>query len=224
MVLFILFAAPPGALAGEKIFLTGAEGGSGNTYYTFLGLVAPLLDNNLGDGLVHRYWVDFLGYSYESNQEIDAQALGVEGALGYQTSGQSAWGGVYAGVRYNNTWLSPDDLGNKIRGEHVWLKTQLEGGVDLAETWKLGGIASYIFEAESYWMRTRLLHRLDQGLSIGPEAVFMGDNSYRAWQLGWVVTGFEPAPKVTIGVKVGVKITEGADVDGLVGIEVVNLF
>lgn len=225
-LIFTLFAAPSGALAGEKLFLAGAEGGAGDTenYYTYVGLVAPLFGEHLGNGLVQRYWIDFLGYSYETFQEIDAQAVGLEGALGYQTSGQAGWAAVYAGLRYNNTSLSPDDPGNRNRGEHVWVKSQLEGELNLAETWKLGGIASYTFSAESYWLRARLLHRLDQSLSTGPEAVFMGDPNYRAWQFGWVVTGFEPVPEVVVGVKIGVRITEGAGVDGLVGLELAKLF
>ena len=96
--------------------------------------------------------------------------------------------------------------------------------MDLAEKWKLSGIASYTFGADSFWVRTRLLYRLNQYLSTGPEAIHMGDPSYRAWQFGWVVTGFELLPDVRVGVKAGARITEGADVEGLVGIELVKIF
>ncbi len=220
-----LFSSPTGALAGEKLFFTGAEGVTGDNYYTFMGMVAPLGDDNLGNGWVQRYWVDFLGYSYYTNQRIEAQAVGVEGMLGYKKSGPSAWGGLYVGLRYNNTWLEPDDPGNETSGEHIWLKSQLEGGMDLAEKWKLSGIASYTFGADSFWVRTRLLYRLNQDLSTGPEAIHMGDPNYRAWQFGWVVTGFEPLPGLKLGVKASARITEGTDdVDGLVGIELVKIF
>jgi len=220
-----LLATAPGAWAGEKLFLTGAEVGTSDNYYTFLGLLAPLGDNHLGDGLVQKYWVDFLGYSYDTNQTITAQAVGVEAMLGYQMSSSSAWGGIFAGARYNNTSLSPDDPGNDTRGQHVWAKGQVEGGMDLAESLKVSGIASYTFGADSFWMRTRLLYRLNQDLSTGPEAIHMGDPNYRAWQFGWVVTGFEPLPGLKLGVKASARITEGADdVDGLVGIELVKVF
>ena len=53
----------------------------------------------------------------------------------------------------------------------------------------------------------------------------MGDPSYRAWQFGWVVTGFKPLPGFTMGVKASARITEGVDdVYGLVGIELVKIF
>lgn len=225
-LILILSAAPPGALAGDKLVLAGAEGGAGDTenYYTYVGLVAPLTGDHLGNGFVQRYWVDFLGYSYETNRQIDAQAVGLEAALGYQESGKAGWGAAYLGLRYNNTNLSPDDPANRTEGEHLWVKTQLEGELKLAETWKLGGIASYIFSAESFWLRTRLLHPLEQGLSTGPEVVFMGDPNYRAWQFGWVVTGFKPWQDVEIGLKAGVRITDGSAVNGLIGIELARMF
>ena len=214
------------ALAGEKLFITGAEGGAGDTenYYTYAGLIAPVFGDKLGNGLVQRYWIDFFGYSYDTNQTIDAQAFGLEGALGYQTSGSAGWAGAYAGLRYNNTSLSPDDPGNRNDGQKVWVKSQLEGQLNLADTWTLGGIASYTFGADAYWMRTRLLYQLKQGLSTGPEAVYMGDPNYRAWQFSWVVTGFKPAPKVEIGIKAGARITEHAGVNGLIGVELVKFF
>lgn len=223
---FILFAFPARASAGEKLFLTGAEGGTGDTtnYYTYAGLIAPVFSDHLGDGLVQRYWADFYGYSYDALQEIDAQAVGLEGALGYQKSGKAGWAAVYAGLRYNNTWLSPDDPFNRNQGEQWWVKAQVEGQVNLAERWKLGGIANYLFKAEAFWLRTRLMRGLDGGLSTGPELIHMGDPFYRAWQFGWAVTGFKPWDKAELGFKVGARVTEGAGVNALIGIELSKLF
>jgi len=220
-----LFATPSSVVAGEKLFLTGIEGGKSDNFYTFLGLVAPLGDNNLGDGWVQKYWLDYLGYTYNTDQRITAKAVGVEAMLGYQTSGPTFWAGVFTGLRYNNTSLEPDDPGNETNGEHIWLKTQFEGGTNLAENWKTTGIASYTFGAKSYWLRTRLKYSLSKDLFTGPEAVLMGDPNYQAWQLGWFVTGFEPLPGLKLGVKASARITEGTDdVDGLVGIELVKVF
>jgi len=226
LCLLILSVTPPSAKAGEILALAGAEGGAGDTenYYTYAGLVAPLFGDHLGNGLVQRYWADFLGYSYDSLQEIDAQGVGLEGALGYQISGKAGWAALYAGLRYNNVWLSPEDPFNRNQGENWWVKTQLEGELNLAERWKLGGIANYIFKAEAYWLRARLLRGLEGGLSTGPELIHMGDPFYKAWQVGWALTGFKPWEKSELGFKVGVRVTEGAGVNGLIGLEFAHLF
>ena len=224
LALLLCFATTAGA--GEKLLITGAEGGAGDTenFYTFAGLIMPVFGEKLGNGLVQRYWVDILGYSYDTNQEIDALGFGLEGALGYQTSSSKGWAGAYLGLRYNNLSTSPDDPGNDNDNEHVWLKTQLEGQWNFAEAWKLTGIASYLFAADSYWMRTQLLHDLNMGLTTGPEVVFMGDPNYRALQLGWVVSGFKPTPTTNVGVRVGVRLTEGAGANGLIGVELLKMF
>jgi len=218
-----LISAPSGVLAADKLFLTGIEGSKSDNFYTFVGLVAPIGDNSLGDGWVQKYWLDYLGYTYNTDQRITAKAVGVEAMLGYQTSGPTFWAGVFTGLRYNNTSLEPDDPGNETSGEHIWLKTQFEGGMDLAENWKTTGIASYTFGAKSYWLRTRLKYSLSKDLFTGPEVAVMGDPNYQAWQLGWFVTGFEPSPGFFIGVKGSARF-EGSDVNGLVGIELVKIF
>jgi hypothetical protein len=214
------------ASAEEKLLISGAEGGGGSAYnyYVYTGLVAPILGNNLGNGFVQRYWVDVLGYKYEANTQIDANAVGLEAALGYQKAFSRGWGALYLGGRYANTWLSPYDPGNRNGGGHVWLKVQAEGETDLSQTWKVNGIASYIFSVSDYWVRGRLLYRLNNGLYTGPEAITQGDPSYKAWQFGWVLNGFEPFPKAKLGIKAGVRITEKVGPDGYVGIELTKLF
>jgi hypothetical protein len=214
------------ASAGEKLLIGGAEGGGGSAYnyYAYTGLIAPLLGSDLGNGFVQRYWVDVLGYRYEANSQVDANALGVEAALGYQKKFPSGWGALYFGGRYANTWLSPYDPGNRNGGGHVWAKVQAEAETDLTQSWKVNGIASYIFLASDYWVRGRLMHRLNNGLYTGPEAIIQGDPSYKAWQFGWVLTGFEPFPKSNLGVKAGVRITERVGPDGYVGVELTKAF
>jgi hypothetical protein len=215
------------AQAGDVLFLSGAEGGSGKSYnyYTFAAVVAPLFRNNLGDGFVQKYWVDVLGYDYPAgNQTINATAVGLEGALGYQLSGPNGWAAAYSGVRYSNTWLSPDNPGSRIRGSQTRAKFQLEGERILAADFKLNAIGSYVVESDSYWARGRGLYRMYREVYTGPEIIAHGDPDYRAWQFGWVFTGFEPVPKGSLGFKAGVRKIEKAETSGYFGVEFSKLF
>jgi hypothetical protein len=214
------------AAAGDMLLISGAEGGGGNgyNYYVFTGLVAPIPGNNLGNGFVQRYWVDVLGYNYETFRRINATAVGLEGALGYQKAFSRGWGAFYVGGRYATTWLSPDDPGNKVGGGHVWAKVQAEGECDLTHAWKVNGIASYLFSVSNYWLRGRIMHRLNNDLFTGPEIIAQGDHSYKAWQFGWALTGLEPLPKTNLGVKAGVRLTEKLGPGGYLGIELTKLF
>lgn len=230
MFFLINFMLTPSlAQAGDLLFLSGAEGGAGGSkaynYYTFAAVIAPLFSNSLGNGLVQKYWIDVLGYDYPSNnQTIDVAAIGLEGSLGYQVSGQNGWAAAYAGVRHSNSWLSPDDPSSSVSGSLVRAKFQVEGEIQLASDWKVNANGSYILASDSYWTRGRGLHRLFKEVYTGPEIIMQGDPSYRAWQLGWVLTGFEPVPKGGLGVKAGVRKTEKAETGGYLGVEFSKLF
>jgi hypothetical protein len=226
MTVVLLNACPAGAR--DILLLTGAEGGAGGdtyNYYTYAGLVAPLLHDNFGNGFVQKYWVDFLGYNYPANgRDIKATAIGVEGALGYQRGGENGWGGIYGGIRYANTWLSPDNPDSSVRGSQARPLLQLEGERTLSEDWKINGSGRYLFISDSYWARGRVMYRVSKQVYTGPELIVHGDPDYRAWQWGWFVTGFEPVPKSSIGFKAGVRKTEKADLGAYFGLEFSRMF
>lgn len=229
LFLITCILTPRPAQAGDILILSGAEGGAGGNksynYYTFAAVVAPLFSKNLGNGFVQKYWIDVLGYDYPSNnQNIDVAAVGLEGALGYQISGQNGWAAAYAGVRNSNTWLSPDDPGSTVRGSLVRAKFQAEGEIKLSSDWKANANGSYILASDSYWTRGRGLYRIYNEVYTGPELIVQGDPSYRAWQVGWVFTGFEPVPKGGLGIKAGVRKTEHAETGGYFGVEFSKLF
>jgi len=215
------------AFAREVLLLAGAEGGGGggtSNYYTFVGAVAPLFQQHLGDGLVQKYWGDFFGYNYPANgQDITATAVGAEGAIGYQTGGEKWWGGAYAGLRYTNTWLSPDNPHSRVRGSMFRPSLQLEVERNIASDWKSNAIGRYVFLSDAYWTRGRIGYRVSRDVYTGPELVVHGDPDYRAWQGGWVVT-FSPFANCGLGIKAGVRKVEKADEGIYTGVEFSRLF
>lgn len=215
------------ACARETLIFGGAEGGGGGTssYYTFVGGVAPLLDNSFGNGFMQKYKVDFQGYDYPSDgRKVQATAVGVEGAVGYVKSGENGWAGAYAGLRYSETWLSPDDPKSSVRGSQLRPMGQLEGERVLSSDWRINGLASYIFISDSYWGRGRVMYRAYDRVYTGPEFIAQGDPSYRAWSGGWFVTGFQPIANSSLGLRAGVRKIEKTDPGGYLGIEFSRTF
>ncbi|HJV66749.1 MAG TPA: cellulose biosynthesis protein BcsS [Geomonas sp.] len=228
-VLALLLMAAPAA-ARDLLLFSGAEGGGGGgtsteNYYTYLGVVTPLLDKAFGPGFMQKYKVDFLGYSYPvNNQDITATGVGVEASLGYQFGGEHGWGGGYAGARYSHTWLSPDDPKSEVRGSQLRPLVQLEGERILNEDWKLNGLGSYLFISDAYWARGRVMYRAFDKVYTGPEFTAQGDPSYNAWSGGWFITGFRPAAKSELGFKAGARKVENGNTGVYLGIDFSHMF
>lgn len=225
--LAVLLSAPPAGAEGI-LFLTGAEGGGGGgtyNYYTFAGIVAPVVTDSYGNGVVQKHWIEFLGYDYPAgDRDINATAIGLESALGYRNGGEKGWAGAYAGLHYSNTWLSPDNPESSVRGSQIRPLLQVEGERAVTADWRLNGMARYTFGADSHWGRGRIMYRLYDRVYTGPEFIAHGDADYQAWQGGWFVTGFEPLPGGSIGFKAGVRKIEKAESSAYLGVEFSQMF
>ncbi len=202
-VAILLLSLP--VAAAERLFLAGAQG-DGASSYTYAGLIAPIGNSQLGNGFVQRYWFDHTTYRYQSAAKtIHAQGWGAEAIAGYQQSGNETWWGVYSGIRYQDTRLSPDDASSTSRGEKWRLKLQAEGQTALNQTWYINGNLSYIPGQRGYWGRIRLLSHTSWGIDIGPEFVMQGDPEYSARQLGLVLAHIQPAKDTELTLKIGLK-------------------
>jgi hypothetical protein len=232
LLTLVLWAAP--AAARDILLFSGVEGGGGGgtsteNYYTYVGVVTPILNKEFGPGFMQKYKVDFLGYSYPigsglTSQDVTATAVGVEGSLGYQFGGEHGWGGGYAGARYSHTWLSPDDPKSEVRGSQLRPLVQLEGERSLNEDWKLNALGNYLFISDAYWARGRVMYRILNKVYTGPEFTAQGDPSYKAWSGGWFLAGFQPMPKSELGFKAGARKVEGGNTGAYLGIEFSHMF
>jgi hypothetical protein len=208
------------ALAGEPAALTGLEVAR-DSQYAYLGVVLPLPGQDPGRGLVQRYWLDYLTYRYEKTptQDIDAEVLGGEAALGYQKSSERGGWGVYLGARYADTRLDPDDLSHEGRGGHWYAKLQLDGEVALGQGWRLGGIVSHVVDHDAFWARVRLQTPLAQRWQVGPEFIAQGDPNYRAYKLGVFVGNIRVGTDSALTLKAGASKSEDDSASPYAGVE-----
>lgn len=195
--------------AVEKLFLTGAEVTSESTLYLYMGTSIPLPESNLARGFVFHLWADYQTYSYEAGvTDIDVDIEGFSAALGYHDSGEDNWWNVRLGVVRSNTSLSPDDPGNETAGSETNLKLQLEGEKRLTADYKMVGNFEYIFDRGAHWTRGRFLSRNDDNTYDGPELIYHGDDSYSAFQLGWILTEISIKKDWAMGLKGGFRFDE----------------
>jgi cellulose biosynthesis protein BcsS len=223
-----LLLAALGALAtlsvhAEAVGLAGVEIGR-NASYGFLGYLAPLTAERLGQGWVGRLWADYQTYQYDSNGTIKARAGSVAAAAGYQLSGDS-WGlGTYAGLLLGHTRLAPDDPGNPNRGTHTRFQVQVDADKRFGNDWRVSEVFSYVAGARSYYARLRLLAPLSPRLGIGPEIAWKGSPDYHAYQAGFVVSGIEPAPRTALNLRFGAARQVGVPTSAYGAVELVRVF
>jgi hypothetical protein len=175
----VLPAAIAPVARADTLYLAGGEHGV-NSSYAFAGAIVPLPGNTLGSGFAARLWGDYLTYHYNSGgTKIDASGWGGEIAGVYQFSGAWGWSNLSLGARYRDTHLSPDDLGNRARGSHVYLTVQGDGGYNIDSFWQLRGIASYTSTVTGYFVQPTIDRAISDRLRLGLDATFQGDQSYR---------------------------------------------
>ncbi|MHB8453207.1 MAG: glycosyltransferase family 2 protein [Acidiferrobacterales bacterium] len=221
------FLLPGRVFAADWLGLAGAETDENHGAYLYAGAVLPVGKNSvLGNGWVQRYWADWLAYRFQSSGvETLARAPGVSASLGRQGR-ISGWNwGIYGGLGYRDTRLSPDDPSVKVRGSQTYPLLSLELGRLIGQAWRFDGITSFTIGPSSYWARIRILHRL-AGKSVyqGMEWVGQGDRDYHGNKLGYVIDGLPAGNQGSIGFKIGVGKIQGLKAGAYAGIEYARSF
>jgi hypothetical protein len=201
----------PDAAQSERLFLAGAE--LANTaYYGYAGLVLPGPGHSGERGWLQRYWIDAFGYEYDGAPgRVEAEAYGLEASLGYSSSSERGWASAWVGLRYTDTDLSPDDPTATARGSQTGFKFQLDGERRFADTWRVGGIASYSTQQNGYWARGRLLRSMGSGSALGAEIVAGGNDEADYQSVGAVFEHRPDGGSWSLAVKLGYRFQDEDD-------------
>ena len=107
------------ANAQERLVLFGGEVADA-AYYSYFGTVLPFGTRAGGRCWFQRYWVDAFGYEYDGGPgRVQADAYGLEAAVGYGGSSERGWWSTSLGLRYTDTSLDPDDPDAGARGSQL---------------------------------------------------------------------------------------------------------
>jgi len=209
-----LAAAGHVGLAGSEVSRLGS--------YTYVGIISPLGNGKLGDGLVMRHWLEYLTYEYETGgRDVDAERFGYAPALGYQTRLWGGYAGFYGGLRLAHTDLDPNDRDNKDEGNTARFFLQADALTPVGRNAENQLVAELETRYSGYYVRERLMFRLGASLMLGPEAVVKGGEDYDGWQAGLALGGIRVMPGLTLTLRGGVSGQRDQSNSGYAGLEFV---
>ena len=164
-----------------------------NFYSTFITALNRNLDK---DGVLFRIegLVDKYTYSggLDRTQNIDGTEWQGAAFVGYQIIRDAINYSGYVGVDVPSISLSPNDPTNPVRGTQVGFKFKGEIETDLEKSWYLDITGDYSTAFQTYDSRIRPGWKFGPGKTeyqtvIGPEASFLGDETFDAQRLGLFV-------------------------------------
>ncbi|MDA9221349.1 cellulose biosynthesis protein BcsS [Methylophilaceae bacterium] len=161
----------------DSFFIMGTQYSSTSTS-SYMGVILPFHGSQMGNGYVHRLFLDYQEYQYNKNTTtIQAKAPGLSYSIGYQGSMDAGHYGVFMGMNLKDTNLSPDDTDNKGSG----FKTDPIVGVELdkniMESFNAAMYANYTLGRRAYWSKFKLKSN-SIPLHPGVEFTIQGDATY----------------------------------------------
>ena len=161
-----------------------------NLYSTYIFALNRDLDK---DGVLFRVEGLYDKFLYSAGLDRAQNINGTEwqGAafVGYQIVRNAITYSGFMGVDVPSVTLSPNDPTNPVRGTEVGFKVKTEIETDLEKTWYLDITADYSTAFQTYDSRIRPGWKFGSGKTeyqtvIGPEASFLGDQTFDAQRLG----------------------------------------
>jgi Cellulose biosynthesis protein BcsS len=115
---------------------------------------------------------------------VDAVLISGDLMIGYQGSlGEAADWNALIGVDVEDNELDPNDPSNPVRGARAGFKIAGEIEAQEQHTFYYHLEGEYTTAYQTYWSRVRIGHNFGT-LVLGPEGVFLGDETYDAQRIG----------------------------------------
>jgi len=159
--------------------------------------VTAALDGSLRESGA-RLKVDAMAgtYEYRAASGRDIRADQIEGAalLGYEWIWREAKLAGYVGLAVRNTALSALDPRNAVAGTSYGIKAAFDFYARPSEKTMVSATGSFTTNDNAYFTRFRAGYRIGEGIYLGPELAFLGNDFYNQWRAGLHLTGLELGP------------------------------
>jgi hypothetical protein len=138
-------------------------------------------------------------YEYKAASGAKIQADQIEGSamLGYEWIWREAKLAGYIGLSLRNTGLSANDPDNQVVGTSYGLKTAVDFYARPTEKTMVSAYGSITTNDKAYFTRFRAGYRVGEGVYLGPEVAFLGNDFYNQWRAGIHLTGLALGPVQT---------------------------
>lgn len=202
---------------GQDLWLAGLQAQSGASY-AYLGRLVPADGRALGQGWVHRFWLDHVRYAYQSGEiTIHGLAPGASYGIGHLGRTETANYAAYAGLDVRYTQLTPNDAQNRARGDVISPYLAAEVDAPLWEQTRIETAISVLTRTRAYWMRARL--RALPVLPVSIEVINQGDPSYHKRTFGIILPSWKGPAGFTYSVRIGATRTGRESSKPFVGVD-----
>lgn len=155
------------------------------------------IDGTLGESGVRAKVEALAGtYAYRTDAGAKVQGEQVEGAalLGYEWIWREAKLAGYVGLAVRNTSLSIADPTNPVVGVSYGLKTAVDFYMRPTQKTMVSAYGSFTSNDNAYFTRLKAGYRIGDGVYLGPEVAFLGNDFYNQWRVGAHLTGLQLGP------------------------------
>ncbi|WP_298952750.1 cellulose biosynthesis protein BcsS [uncultured Methylobacterium sp.] len=139
-------------------------------------------------------------YPSQGGKRVQGQQEEGSGMVGYEWIWQQAALAGYIGFNVRSNSLSIADPNNPVQGTGVGLKTALDFYAQPSTRTMVAAYGSYSTLFHAYYARLRAGYMVTDGVYVGPEVTFLGDDYFNQWRVGGHLTGFSVGPvKLSLG-------------------------
>lgn len=135
-------------------------------------------------------------YEYRNSGGTKVQGDQIDGAalIGHEWIWREAKLAGYVGLAVRNTALSIADPANPVVGSTYGVKVAFDYYARPTEKTMVSANGSYTTNDGAYFTRFKAGYRIGEGLYLGPEVAFLGNDFYNQWRVGAHVTGLQLGP------------------------------
>ncbi|MDX1975915.1 MAG: cellulose biosynthesis protein BcsS [Rickettsiales bacterium] len=221
---FALAACLTTALLSSAAYADGNLGFTGgsitdDTHYAYVGGVTAFNGDIEKDGWLLRVTAATGSYDYSTGaggidgslRNIDGDVTASDFMAGYQVYFKGRGPKPdrltgYLGLDSQNHKLSPTDLFNPVRGNETSVKGQVEVLYYAQQNLLTTATISYSDAFNTYWSRGSVGYDVGKAL-IGPEALFMGSESYDQQRYGLHISDVSVVGSLKAGISGGYSIS-----------------